>query len=93
LGYVTNIREDRTLTFETDSTSILLQVCAQEVRKLFLLGNSIKAIYSEHKGAEGFIVEMDEVSATIYKPKVVTIHHIPHQLPGDKVGCTGYQIT
>jgi hypothetical protein len=68
-------------------------VHAHEVHKLFFPGDSVKATYGEHKGAEGFIVEIDEVSATIYKPKVVTIHGILHQQPGDEVCCTGYQIT
>jgi transcription elongation factor SPT5 len=88
-GYLTDIREDHTATFETDSASIPLQVHAREVRKLFLLGDSVKAMYGEHKGAEGFIVEIGEVSATIYRHKVVTIRGILHRQPGDEVGCTG----
>jgi transcription elongation factor len=41
-------------------------VRSQEIRKKFHLGDRVKIISSERQGAEGFIVHMDEMRATLY---------------------------
>jgi hypothetical protein len=91
-GYLTDLREDRTATFESDTAPCPLQVFVREVRKLFQLGDYVQAVYGENQGAEGFIVEMGEFSATIYKDKVVKYDDTWHQQPGDEVSYDLYHI-
>jgi transcription elongation factor len=70
-GYLTDIRDNHTATFESHLVPAPLQVMVRELRKLFNLGDRVKVVYGEHQSAEGFIVEMGDVSATIYTPDVV----------------------
>jgi ribosomal protein L24 len=65
-GRVTDIREDCTVTFETDGMSGFQQARTWEVCKRFALGDFVQLVVGERRGAEGFIVRMDDATATIY---------------------------
>jgi len=85
-GYVSDTQDDGTVTFASDAETPLLQVLVQEVWKLFHLGDSIQALYGEHRGAEGFIVGMGKLSAIIYTPNVKYSNtYTQHQHPGNEV--------
>jgi ribosomal protein L24 len=85
-GYLTDIRGDRTATLESNTLQSPLQVLTCQVRKKFCLGDFVQAVCGEHRGEEGFIVEMDEVSTTIYRHNVVKCADVSNQQAGDEVG-------
>ena len=62
---------ERRGTVVVQSTAALdpLPIRAPEIRKKFCLGDRVKIISGEHRGAEGFIIDMeDENSLTLYCP-------------------------
>jgi len=79
-GYVSDTQDDGTVTIASDSATPPLQVHVREVRKFFHLGDSIEALYGEHRGVEGFIVEMGETFALIYTPNMSTLYQQPNEV-------------
>jgi transcription elongation factor len=71
-GYVSDTQDDGTIAFAFDSTTPHLQVHAGEVCKFFHLGDFVESLCGEHRGVEGFIVEMGEIFAVIYVPNTNT---------------------
>jgi hypothetical protein len=84
-GYLMDVRDDSTAIFESHTVPSPLQVLVREVWKLFQLGNLVQVVYREHRDVEGFIVEMDQVFATIYIPKTAKYVDTWHQQAGDEV--------
>jgi len=81
-GRLAEIHDDGTVTIVADDEQIPpLNLLRWEICKLFSQGDFIRVLFGEHRGKEGFIVDLEGNSATIY-------YHI--FLPGGGAGSREY---
>ena len=80
-GYLTEIHDDGMVTIVADDEQVPpLNLMRWEICKLFSQGDFVRVLFGEHQGKEGFIVDLEGNSATIY-------HHVP--VAGEPAGHTG----
>jgi transcription antitermination factor NusG len=71
-------------TIRSDSAVDVQDIRTSELRKKFKLGDHVHVLLGEHRGAEGFIVEIDEESCVLYCRPSGLLYSTPH-VPGSEV--------
>jgi len=67
-GYVTEIKDNHVIIVESADLPAPQHMRTWEVCKRFDLGDFVRAVCGEHRGVEGFIVDIDNDHAVIYRP-------------------------
>jgi hypothetical protein len=66
-GRLIDVDEHGTATLDLGAAGVVPQaISANEIRKEFRLGDSVCVISGDHQGAEGYIVAMENSSASVY---------------------------
>jgi transcription elongation factor len=79
-GVVSYIGE-QTITLQPSTENVApVDVLFSDVRKYFLQGDFVRIMHGPNEGEEGFILDIDEVRALLYKPG-------PSGQPGIEVRC------
>ena len=70
-GYLTEIHDDGTVTVVAKDEQVMpLKLLRWEICNLFSPGDFVRVLFGEHQGKEGFIVDLEGNTATVY-------HHVP----------------
>jgi transcription elongation factor len=70
-GCLTEIHGDGMVTIVADDEQVPpMKLLQWEICKSFIQGDFVRVLFGEHQGKEGFIVDLEGNSATIY-------HHVP----------------
>jgi ribosomal protein L24 len=67
LGHVIDVSEGHNVLIESDELHAPQTVKAWELRKMFGRGDFVRAVCGEHRGVEGFIVDMDSTTVSVYQ--------------------------
>lgn len=71
-GYVVSINQLDFLSVQEMLTSTIFDIPIDEVKRLFLCGDSVRILDGIHAGIVGFIVSIDEETAEVFDPTKIT---------------------
>jgi len=73
-GQLVDVEDHHTMIFESERLPSGQRVQTWEIRKMFLRGDFVRVVCGEHRGVKGFIVDMDQSSAFIYRQVGQTLY-------------------
>jgi len=88
LGHVTGLHEDGMVEVKIDGdTAQSLDLGRWEIRKSFNRGDFVQILAGEYEGSTGFIIDLEEESATIYSHDAAMQNSLSHwqEVPGEEV--------